>query len=321
MSSFWVEQRRGHVAEAVHRVHACAVDASGRVHWHSGDDVLTTFRSAAKPFQLEVSWSRLSPGLRAGLEPEDLALGAASHHGEPFHVARLLQLLPKLGLEPRHLYCGAHEPTAPAAAHALAAKGEIATVLHNNCAGKHAFMAAACAVCGEPEDYRPAQHPLQRAISENVARRAGYSALTSVVDGCGIPCFVLPLSAMARCYAQLAQATADPASDVLGQIGRAFLAHPRLMSGSAAFDGWLNEQGMVAKIGAQGLVCAALPGLGLGLALKVESGADSVRAVALHALLSRMQPGLLPALPAVFYEVRNVVGDRVGEIVGVEKAW
>jgi L-asparaginase II len=319
MSALWVEQRRGHVAEAVHRVHACAVDARGQVLWRIGTDLVTTFRSSAKPFQLEVSWAQLPEAVRATLEPEDLALGAASHHGEPFHVARLTQLLGKLGRMSRHLYCGAHEPSAAEAAHAVYARGEQPQVLHNNCAGKHAFMAAATAASGDAEDYRPAQHPLQRAIADNLARRADYAALSSVVDGCGAPCFVLPLSAMARCYAQLAEETATGGS-VLGAIGRAFLAHPQLMSGSVSFDGWLIEQGLVAKIGAQGLLCAALPRQGIGVAIKLESGVDVARPVATFALLSRAWPGLLrDPLPPLFSDVRNVVGDKVGELVAVER--
>ncbi|HEX6242751.1 MAG TPA: asparaginase [Polyangiales bacterium] len=315
MSSFCVEQRRGHVAEAVHRVHACASGPDGRVQWAVGDDLVTTFRSAAKPFQLEVSWERLPPSLRARLRAEDLALGAASHHGEPVHLAGLEQLLAKLGREPRHLYCGAHEPSNPEAARALAAQGQDPSVLHNNCAGKHAFMAAASAAHGEPEDYRPAGHPLQRAVAENLLRRTQYSALSSVVDGCGAPCFVLPLSAMARCYAQLAQATRDSVGSVLSEIGRAYLAHPLLMSGSGAFDGWLNQHGLVAKVGAQGLLCVGLPGEAVGIAIKVESGVDVVRAAAVHALLVHVYPGLLPDLPTRFSDVRNVVGEKVGEIV------
>jgi L-asparaginase II len=318
MSALWVEQRRGHVAEAVHQVHACAVDARGHVLWQIGSDLVTTFRSAAKPFQLEVSCSRLPEAMRATLAPEDLALGAASHHGEPFHVARLTQLLRKLGRMPCHLYCGAHEPSAPEAAHALYARGEQPHVLHNNCAGKHAFMAAASAAAGDAEDYRPAAHPLQRAIADNLARRADYAALSSVVDGCGAPCFVLPLSAMARCYAQLAEETRGAGEGVLGAIGRAFLAHPTLMSGSVSFDAWLIEQGLVAKIGAQGLLCAALPQQGIGVAIKLESGVDAARPAAAFALLSQAWPGLLhDPLPALFSDVRNVVGDRVGELVAV----
>lgn len=316
MSTLQVEQRRGQVAEAVHRVHACAVDGQGRLLWQLGDDLLTTFRSSAKPFQLEVSWGRLPQTLRAKLAAEDLALGAASHHGEPVHVERLTQLLAKLERGREHLHCGAHEPSAPEAMRALYARGERPDVLHNNCAGKHAFMAAASAAHGEAEDYRPPDHPLQRAIVANLVRRSGYAALRSVTDGCGAPCFVLPLSAMARCYAQLGVETARPDGEPLGAIGRAFLSHPFLMSGSVAFDGWLNQRGVVAKIGAQGLLCAALPSEGIGIAIKIESGTDAARPVAAHGLLQRMVPGLLrDPLPAIFREVRNVVGDLVGDIV------
>jgi L-asparaginase II len=307
------------VAEAVHRVHACAVDGQGRTLWQVGDDLLTTFRSAAKPFQLEVSWGRLPHALRAKLVAEDLALGAASHHGEPLHVAGLTRLLAKLEQTREYLYCGAHDPSALQAARDLYARGERPDVLHNNCAGKHTFMAAASAAQGEDEDYRPADHPLQLAIAANLARRSGYAALHSVTDGCGAPCFVLPLSAMARSYAALAQHTARDDAEVLGQIGRAFLSHPVLMSGSVAFDGWLNGQGVVAKIGAQGLLCAALPGEGIGIAIKIESGTDVARAVAAYGLLQQRYPGLLrEALPGVFSEVRNVVGDHVGDIVLVD---
>jgi L-asparaginase II len=105
---------------------------------------------------------------------------------------------------------------------------------------------------------------------------------------------------------------------VLGAIGRAYMAEPTLMSGSGAFDAWLNQQGLVAKVGAQGLLCVALPAQDVGVAIKIESGVDLARAPAVHALLSRAYPGVLPELPAPFRDVRNVVGDKVGEIVAVE---
>lgn len=317
MKSWTVEQRRGDALEARHAVHACAVDSEGRKLWQVGDDLRTTFRSAAKPFQLEVSWELLSEPQRSQLSPADLAIGSASHHGEAFHIAQLTQLLDRLGQSPQHLYCGAHDPVNLDAMHALYAAGEAASVLHNNCAGKHAFMAAACATQGYAADYRPETHPLQRAVFERVQERSQDAALHTVVDGCGIPCFVLPLSGMARCYAQLAVHTRDPGahSSALGRIGAALLSHARLMSGSRAFDGWLVEQaGIIAKVGAQGLLCLALPSQGVGIAIKIESGVDVARAPATHALLTHFVPGLVPALPAEYREIQNVVGARVGEL-------
>jgi L-asparaginase II len=318
MSPWVVEQRRGGVVEAAHRVHACASDATGQLIFRVGADVETTFRSAAKPFQLESSLSLLPESVSRALSSADLALGSASHHGEPEHVAGLEHLLGKLGRGREHLYCGVHEPMSAEAARTLHARGQFADVLHNNCAGKHAFMAAASATRGHPPDYRPAQHPLQQAIRQQLAQRVGH-ALTSVVDGCGVPCFVLPLSSMARAYAQLAVSVASADGSWLARIGRALRAQPLLMSGTGAFDGWLIESAnVIAKIGAQGLVCLAIPERGFGMAVKLESGVDVARPAACVALLARFLPGLVPALPEHFYALRNVMGDRVGELAVTE---
>jgi L-asparaginase II len=316
MNPWTVEQRRGTTSEASHRVHACASDAAGNVLWQVGSDLETTFRSAAKPFQLEVTLGLIAPDLASSMLPSDLALGSASHHGEPVHIAELEQLLVKLGREREHLYCGAHEPIDASATRALYARAEEPEVLHNNCAGKHAFMAAACAAHGYARDYRPANHPLQRAIVHSLAQRTGMTP-TTVTDGCGVPCFVLPLSRMAQSYAQLAQETARGEQSPLGLIGSALLAHPRLMSGSHSFDGWLiASAGVVAKVGAQGLLCVALPQLGQGVAIKIESGVDQVRPIATHTLLAHFYPHILrAALAPAYWELRNVVGDRVGELV------
>lgn len=329
MDTWTVEQRRGAALEASHRVHACASDAAGRVVWQVGDDLETTFRSAAKPFQLEVTLGMLDPALASSMLPSDLALGSASHHGEPLHLAELEQLLLKLGRERAHLYCGAHEPLDALAARALHARGEDPDVLHNNCAGKHAFMATVCAGHGYASDYRPADHPLQRAILHNLAQRTGLGP-ASVIDGCGVPCFVLPLARMAQAYAQLAEETcafrsraevhaSTAGQSRLGRIGAALLAHPRLMSGSQAFDGWLiASAGVIAKVGAQGLVCVALPQVGLGVAIKVESGVDQVRPFAAYSLLAHFFPQIFQeTLADEYWWLRNVVGDRVGELVCV----
>jgi L-asparaginase II len=317
MTSLFIEQRRGFAVEAVHAIDAVSCDASGDVRVLSGLDTLTTFRSASKPFQLEVAVELMAESARSQLSAIDLALGTASHHGEPFHLEALARLLGKLGRSQQDLLCGAHPPLDAVAARAMIARGEEPTVLCNNCAGKHAFMSAAAEAQGFPADYRPAQHPLQRAIHERLETRTAYGLADSVIDGCGVPCFVLKLSAMARAYASLARETKQRGPSALSAIGRAMRDNAVLVSGSDAFDGWLMQHSsVIAKVGATGLLCIAIPERALGLAIKVSTGSELVRATATVAILERYFPGVLSVpLPARYYQVHNVVGTQVGELV------
>jgi L-asparaginase II len=317
MTSLFIEQRRGFAVESVHAIDAVSCDASGDVRVLSGLDPLTTFRSAAKPFQLEVSVELLHERERSLLSSSDLALGAASHHGERFHVEALTRLLSKLGRREEELLCGVHPPLNPAAAEARWRQGEPPTVLCNNCAGKHTFMAAASAAHDFSSEYRPDAHPLQRAIQERLAQRTSHGVSGTVVDGCGVPCFVLKLSSMARAYASLARETRVRLPSALSAIGRAMREHPLLVSGTEAFDGWVMQHSqLIAKVGATGVLCLAVPDHALGLAIKVSTAVEAVRPLAVMAILQRYFPGFVPEeLPERWRLIRNHTGEQVGEYV------
>jgi L-asparaginase II len=314
----WVDQRRGGIVEASHRIHAVLCDGTGRVLAQVGTDLVTTFRSAAKPFQLSASLDQLPAALVDTLPDDLVAIGAASHHGEPMHEAALRRLMGVLGVDESALLCGTHPPSHAESHAALLRAGRAPSAIHHNCSGKHAFMAAAARALAASHDYRPSAHPLQAAVLARVERATGIPAPLRVVDGCGVPCFVLPLSAMARAYAGLAAllegSDTERASEA--RVVRGMRAHPWLVSGTGAFDLWLMEQGvLLAKVGALGLLCAALPGQ-IGLALKVESGSDAVRAVATAGFLAAELPGLLRApLPERYWGVDNAAGQRVGDVV------
>jgi L-asparaginase II len=309
-----VEQLRGEVPEAKHEVHALLCDHSGRVLAQVGDDLRTTFRSAAKPFQLEACLDVLGPEAAQALPDDLVAVGAASHHGEPMHEQAVLRLMHALATQASALRCGVHPPVHVPSYEALLRAGQSPSVLHHNCSGKHVYMAAAARHLGPDLDYRPPQHLLQLAVLERIEAATATFAPQRVVDGCGVPCFVLPLSAMARAYAGLS-VHARSHGGTLSRIVRAMAGHPWLLSGTGAFDLWLTSHGAsLAKVGAGGLLCAALPG-GLGLALKIGSGVDFVRAAACHAVLQYLLPGVVSdALPEAHWEVRNAVGQRVGRI-------
>src|SRR5262245_28878903 len=138
-----VVQRRNGIVESRHRVFVALVDNADTDVGVVDDNPITTFRSAAKPFQLLATLELLGDAA-AWLEAEDLALGAASHHGEPLHVERAERLLTRFGARTSDLRCGVHWPANEKAAQMLVRQGEQPTPLHNNCSGKHAFMVGAC---------------------------------------------------------------------------------------------------------------------------------------------------------------------------------
>jgi len=298
--------------ESRHPWVGCAVQR-GRVVWQSGHDVETTWRSAAKPIQLATSIASLGdPWLRE----EELAIGAASHSGEPRHVRWVREVLARFDVAESDLKCGAHPPVHAPSADALAREGEQASAIHNNCSGKHAFMLAAAARNGWPLDYRPADHPLQRAILERVVEWSGQEPRLAV-DGCGVPTFCLHLSAIARAWSVVAEAMADPLDRTrLGKIGLAMAAHAGLTSGTERLEESVVRHcgvPLAAKIGAQGVFCMALPDRGLGIAVKVLSGVSEALPAAVSATLRAVAADAWTEPPLWrFREVRNVVGRLVG---------
>src|SRR2546426_12825577 len=111
-----VEQIRGGVVESSHTVHAAVVDREGRLVASAGDpDLITFWRSAAKPFQ---AVPLVEDGVveRFGLERQDLALACASHSSEPGQVALVREFLQRIGCSERDLMCGAHRPLSDAVA-------------------------------------------------------------------------------------------------------------------------------------------------------------------------------------------------------------
>jgi L-asparaginase II len=77
------------------------------------------------------------------------------------------------------------------------------------------------------------------------------------------------------------------------------LAHPELVAGEGRFCTELMRalpNQVIAKVGAEGIHCAALPGTGLGIALKVEDGdmraSPPALLLVLEELARRLQLGI-----------------------------
>src|SRR5580765_5621155 len=97
--------------------------------------------------------------------------------------------------------------------------------------------------------------------------------------------------------------------------------HPCLVGGTECIGSALmaaTDGRVVSKVGAEGVHCALLPERGIGVAIKVEDGAQRAQVPALLRLLQEID-GLPDPLPPRLAElmhkpVKNTRGEFVGEI-------
>jgi L-asparaginase II len=292
MDPISVAAHRGPFAESVHVVQAVAV-RDGTVVAEAGDPAfLTSLRSSAKPFQaLPLVRSR------DDLDDEDIAIASASHRGEPEQIEAVRRLLAKAPATEEDLEVGIQEGRPP-------------QPIFHNCSGKHAGMLATCRARGwQTEGYRLAGHPLQDEILAEVAAAAELKPgeLETAVDGCGVVCFALPLERVAFMFSRLETRNGG------GRVAAAMRAHPQLVGGAGQPDTELMRAlpGWTAKIGAEGLFCAAGPGE-LGVALKTQDGGYRALRPAIGEFLARLGHELDDWFERV--PVRNSRGEQVGEL-------
>jgi L-asparaginase II len=281
--------RRGATVEAVHHVHAVAVE-DGSVVAEAGDAALVAFlRSSSKPLQA-IPLARV----RGDLDARDLAIASASHLADEAQLAAVRALLAKAPANVEELECGP--------------EGDPPSPLNHNCSGKHAGMLALCRAHDWPSDgYRLAAHPVQRAMLavHGEAAEVAEDEIPTAVDGCGVVTFALPLERMAHAFSRFERIEGGE------RVAEGMRAHPELIRGPLATDTRLMQSlpGWIAKGGAEGLLCAA--GHGVGVALKTEDGSGRALGPAAAAFFAEL--GLdLGALAMVALE--NSRNERVGEI-------
>ncbi len=318
-----IEVRRGPIMESRHVGAAAIARADGAIHESWGDiETPVMARSAIKPLQA-IPLVESGAADRFGLTDVQLSLACASHNGEPRHVEAVRTWLAKVGLSEADLECGAHAPTRLPINGAFVGSGVALTPAFNNCSGKHSGFLTTATHLGEPtRGYIRADHPVQQRIAAIYADLGGFDVASAPVgtDGCGIPTVGVPLRHMARAMANLADPSRLPDKRVAAilRIRAAMNAEPFFMAGTGRFctriNGALAGVAQV-KTGAEGVYCAILPTLGLGVALKMWDGAARAAEVAMATILRRL--GVLGDAgfdDAVNPSVLNVVGLRVGEI-------
>ncbi|MDP9374892.1 MAG: asparaginase, partial [Chloroflexota bacterium] len=290
MATVLLEVTRGAVVESRHYGAIAVVDADGALRAHAGDPGLVTYlRSAAKPLQA-LPLVASGAAARFAFTGEELAVCAASHSGEPAHRAAVAGLLARLGLDPSALRCGVIPPIDRAEAARVVAGVLPPGPLYNDCSGKHAAMLATCLHRGWPLDgYLDPDHPLQREILGVMSALLDLPerAIPIAVDGCGVPTFAAPLANLAGAWARLA-APVGPYAEAARPVLDAMAAHPFMVAGSGRLCTDLMESAggrVVAKVGAEGVLCLGLRERGWGVAVKIaDGGSRALPAVAASVL-------------------------------------
>ena len=322
------EVTRGDVVESVHRGAVVVIDVEGNLVASAGNvDQLTYFRSAAKPFQaIPVVESGAAEAF--GFTERELALSCSSHDSTPDHQRGVARMLEKIGLHEEDLRCGI-SPIADEQEQARSVLGLVwPSQLQCECSGEHAGMLAACQQLGYPLDtYVERDHPLQRRILEVVATVLGMDEgeLILGTDGCSIPTFAAPIRRFAFAYATLACPQQSPLKNDAGlveaidRMREAMVAYPVMIGNEGVLDTEIMQATggrIVAKLGAEGLLCLAAPERGWGIVITSDDGMPRGLGPAAIATLEQLELADDRALCPLREEFAGAVPSFKGEPVG-----
>ena len=240
-----VEVTRGGSIESRHRGAAIVVDAVGqaRMAWGRTDEAIFP-RSTIKPMQA-VALVSSGAAKRFALEPQMLAMAAASSFGEAAHVDLLCKWANRIGVTATDIKCGIHKPFNHEAAAAMIKGGQGPTVFHNNNCGKHlAFLTMAKHFGVDIAQYTEFDHVVQKYVRDVISAFTGVKASDRRVatEICGIPTEPVPIYRLAHGFARMSDPAEVPQD--LSEGARAILsamsANPELVSGSDRMTAWLS---------------------------------------------------------------------------------
>ena len=297
---------RGGTIESIHRGHLVVVDGAGEIVAQIGNPETVTFwRSSAKPFQT-LPFILYDASEHFGFSEKEIALACGSHSGESFHIETAKKMLERADFTEEDLRCGVHPPFDEKTAEAMIRKGEKPTQIYNNCSGKHAAMLALAKHTGaDIKTYELLENPIQQKVLAVVSTFTDIprSEIKIGMDGCALPNFALPISAMARAFAKLVfppKGFDKNLQKASLQIVSAMMNFPEMIGGTKRLDTLIMQAAkgkIVSKIGAEGVYLAGvLPSeqwkTGLGIAFKIEDG-DDQRARAVVAIEILRKVGIL----------------------------
>ncbi len=319
-----VEAIRGDMTESRHRGSVAVVDAHGRVALAVGDTESPVFaRSGLKPVQA-LALIETGAANAFHLANAHIALACASHNGSVTHVEIVENWLERLGLTADDLVCGPSLPWTEEARKALYDAGGEPTTLHDNCSGKHTGFLTVAKHLGHPvAGYNRMDHPVQHRVLGILEQMTGLDLFDAPkgLDGCGIPVIGVPLGNLALAMARLGDPHDQPEErqKACARIRRCMAAEPYLVAGKDRFCTRVIDalgQSALVKTGAEGVYCATLTDLGLGVAIKIDDGAGRAAEAVMIRLLDKFGVLTERARGRLLNLLEPAVMSRSGDLVG-----
>lgn len=309
-----VVERSGFI-ESRHIGSAVVMAADGTIVTELGDITTPIFaRSTLKPFQALASMQSGVP-----LRGAQVAIACGSHVGSLDHMDVVEGMLKAAGVKETQLQCPEAWPEDETARTWLVRTERGKSRLAFNCSGKHAAFLWACTENGwDTHSYLEPNHPLQQRIRSVIEEYSEERIAHLGIDGCGAPVAAISLTGLARAFSRLAKAPGDKNSNArAATIATSMLDYPWAVQGRGqANTVVMDELGILAKIGAEGVLVMATP-QGVSVAIKVLDG--NIRATTLVGLTLLAAAGAvdIPGVSSVLEKVVEPVlggGHPVGKI-------
>ena len=210
-----------------------------------------------------------------------------------------------------HLQCPSAWPQDETARHWMALSERGKSKLAFNCSGKHAAFLWACTENGwDTHSYLEPNHPLQQRVRSVIEEYSGERIAHLGIDGCGAPVAAISLTGLARAFSMLAKAPGDKNSNArAATIATSMLDYPWAVQGRGQANTIvMDELGIIAKIGAEGVLAMATP-QGVSVAIKMLDG--NLRATSLVGLTLLAAVGAVD-VPGVSSVLEKVVAPVMG---------
>ncbi len=184
-------------------------------------------------------------------------------------------------------------------------------------------MCLACALEVDHAGYWRPEHLVQQKVRDVLEDLTG-AALgpdRCAVDGCSVPTWAIPLQNLAHAFAKFGSGhgLSRKRAAAAARLRAACVVKPWYVAGTGRFCTEIMKlfgTRVFVKTGAEGVFCGALPGQGLGIAIKCDDGAGRAAETVMAAIIARFLP-LEPAERAALARflrpsLRNWNGFEVG---------